>query len=112
MRATFSTPHGTRVAVMIRPRHGRDAAGVAAIWNHYIRDTAVTFNPVEKTVAEVAEMIADAAAACLRGRAERADRGLCDLWRSSAAAWAIPAAMEHSILLAPGAHGRALAARC
>ena len=35
-----------------------DAASIAAIWNPVIRDTAFTFNAVEKTVAEVAQMIA------------------------------------------------------
>ncbi len=41
----------------LRPARVTDAPGVAAIWNHYIRTTTVTFNPVEKTEAEVAEAI-------------------------------------------------------
>ena len=53
---------------MIRPAHAQDADGVAAIWNHYIRDTTVTFNPVEKTEAEVAETDRHPAR-LLRGRA-------------------------------------------
>lgn len=43
----------------IRPATEADAAAIAAIWNHYIRDTIVTFNAQEKTVAELAAAIAD-----------------------------------------------------
>jgi len=45
--------------MLIRRATGEDAAAIAAIWNPFIRDTIVTFNPVEKTVADVAQMIAD-----------------------------------------------------
>ncbi len=40
---------------MIRAAKPQDAAEIAAIWNAVIRDTTLTFNPVEKTDAEVAE---------------------------------------------------------
>lgn len=36
-----------------------DATQIAAIWNRAIRDTTITFNPVEKTVADVAALTAD-----------------------------------------------------
>ncbi len=42
---------------MIRPATTADAAQIAAIWNHAIRDTVITFNPVEKTVEEVAALM-------------------------------------------------------
>ena len=42
---------------MIRPATTSDAAQIAAIWNHAIRDTVITFNPVEKTVEEVAALM-------------------------------------------------------
>ncbi len=42
---------------MIRIATRQDAAGVAPIWNQIIRDTQITFNPVEKTVDEVAAVI-------------------------------------------------------
>ncbi|MFT5065868.1 MAG: phosphinothricin acetyltransferase [Yoonia sp.] len=42
---------------MIRPANARDASDIAAIWNHAIRHTTITFNPVEKTVPEVAELM-------------------------------------------------------
>lgn len=34
---------------MIRPAREADCPAIARIWNHYIRDTAVTFTTVEKT---------------------------------------------------------------
>ena len=43
---------------MIRAAIPSDAAQIAAIWNHAIRETTITFNPVEKTKDEVAELIA------------------------------------------------------
>jgi len=42
----------------IRPAARADAAQIAAIWNHAIRDTTITFNPTEKTEAEVADLCA------------------------------------------------------
>lgn len=43
---------------MIRAALPSDADQIAAIWNHAIRETTITFNPVEKTKDEVAELIA------------------------------------------------------
>ncbi|MFA8441515.1 N-acetyltransferase family protein [Yoonia sp.] len=43
---------------MIRAAIPSDAAQIAAIWNHAIRETTITFNPVEKTEGEVAGLIA------------------------------------------------------
>jgi L-amino acid N-acyltransferase YncA len=48
---------------MIRDARPTDAAAIAAIWNPIIRDTDITFNPVEKTEAEIAALIADRQAA-------------------------------------------------
>jgi len=45
---------------MIRPATASDAAAIAAIWNHAIRHTTITFNRVEKTQAEVANLITPA----------------------------------------------------
>ncbi|MBR3370193.1 MAG: N-acetyltransferase [Rhodobacteraceae bacterium] len=36
-----------------------DAASICAIWNPIIRDTVITFNPVERSPAEIAAMIRD-----------------------------------------------------
>ncbi len=43
---------------MIRPATPTDVPAVAAIWNAAIRDTTITFNPVEKSNAEVAQLTA------------------------------------------------------
>ncbi|RVT86987.1 N-acetyltransferase family protein [Rhodobacteraceae bacterium CCMM004] len=43
---------------MIRDARKDDAAAVAALWNPVIRDTAITFNRVERTAGEVADLIA------------------------------------------------------
>lgn len=40
----------------IRAATPSDAPGIADIWNPAIRDTTVTFNPVEKTMAEIAAL--------------------------------------------------------
>ena len=42
----------------IRPALPDDAAQIAEIWNHAIRHTTITFNPVEKNPEEVAELCA------------------------------------------------------
>ncbi len=44
---------------MIRPATQGDAAAIAAIWNHAIRETVITFNPIEKSAGEVAALITD-----------------------------------------------------
>lgn len=92
--------------MLIRRATGEDAGKIAEIWNPYIRDTAVTFNPVEKSVADVAAMIADrddlghatfvAVTAGVIGFASYAQ------FRGGAG---YATCMEHSILLAPAARG-------
>lgn len=44
---------------MIRAAHPSDAAAIAAFWNPYIRDTAITFTAQEKTADDIAAMIRD-----------------------------------------------------
>ena len=43
---------------MIRAATLADAGQIAAIWNHAIRETTITFNPVEKSEDEVAALCA------------------------------------------------------
>jgi L-amino acid N-acyltransferase YncA len=43
---------------MIRPATTADAPAIAAIWNHYIRETTVTFLPDEKSIEDVEKMVA------------------------------------------------------
>lgn len=47
---------------MIRPARAADAPALAALLNHWILHTAVTFNPVPKTVEDILLMIAAKAA--------------------------------------------------
>ena len=42
---------------MIRPARASDAGGIASIWNPIIRDTTITFNPVEKSEPEIAALM-------------------------------------------------------
>ncbi|MEM6589794.1 MAG: N-acetyltransferase family protein [Pseudomonadota bacterium] len=43
--------------MITRPANHADAGAIAEIWNHYIRDTTVTFTTDEKAPAEVAAYI-------------------------------------------------------
>lgn len=45
---------------MIRVARAGDASEVAGIWNHAIRETTITFNPIEKSEDEVAALITGA----------------------------------------------------
>ncbi len=45
----------------IRPATDADAARIAALWNPVIRDTEITFNPVEKSEADVVAILAQRA---------------------------------------------------
>lgn len=47
---------------MIRPARAADAPALAALLNHWILNTAVTFNPVPKTTDDILAMIATKAA--------------------------------------------------
>jgi phosphinothricin acetyltransferase len=96
--------------VTVRLATGLDADAVAAIWNHYIRETSVTFNALEKTADEVAALIATRPAffvALDQGRV--AGFATYDQFRGGVG---YARTMEHTIQLAPGAsgrgHGRAL----
>lgn len=95
---------------MIRDAVPADAADIAAIWNHYIRHTTVTFNPVEKTEAEIAAMTGGAHAFLVwvqNGRVAGFARSYP--FRSGPG---YARTVEHTILLAPDATasggGRAL----
>ena len=46
--------------MIVRPADAADAAGIAAILNHYIRETTITFKPFEYTLAETEALIANA----------------------------------------------------
>ena len=93
--------------MLIRPATAADAAAIAAIWNPYIRDTAVTFNPVEKSAADVAALIAarDRLGHATFVAEEEAILGFAS-YAQFRAGVGYRTCMEHSILLAPAARGR------
>lgn len=95
---------------MIRDATPADAKAIAIIWNHYIRDTAVTFNAAEKSVAEVAGLIGSRQAAgrvFLVAERDGAVQGFAtyDQFRGGVG---YAHTMEHTIQLAPDAGGRGI----
>jgi len=94
----------------IRPALESDAQAVAALWNPIIRDTVITFNPLEKTAADVAATITARAA---EGHpflvAEEAGQllGFASYFQFRAGK-GYARTMEHSINLAPQARGKGL----
>ncbi|MEZ5686190.1 MAG: N-acetyltransferase family protein [Paracoccaceae bacterium] len=95
---------------MIRPATPADFPTILAFWNPVIRDTTVTFSSEEKTPESLAAMIALRRAA---GQeffvAEEAGAvlGLASYGQFRAGN-GYAHAMEHTIILAPGARGRGL----
>lgn len=93
---------------MIRNATSGDAEAVAAIWNHYIRDTVATFNSAEKTVEEVIATIAtrQVQRCFLVAEAQGRVQGFAtyDQFRGGIG---YAHSMEHTVLLAPeaGGHG-------
>ncbi len=95
---------------MIRPATADDAPALAALLNHWIETTAITFNPVPKTADDILQMIAANTTAghaflvatqngTLIGQASYGQ------FRSGAG---YRTCMEHSISLTPGTHGKGL----
>lgn len=92
----------------VRPARLSDCAALLAIWNPVIRDTATTFNAVEKTLADLAQMIADKAAAghgFLVAESEGAVLGFASYGQFRAGI-GYAHTMEHTIVLGPQARGR------
>lgn len=90
--------------MIVRAARPEDAAAIAAIQNPVIRDTAITFNSVEKTPEMVREAIADAPC-FLVAEDDGTLLGFVsyDQFRRGIG---YARAMEHSIVLAPEARGR------
>lgn len=95
---------------MIRPAQADDAAQIAVFWNPLIRNTAVTFNPQERSEGEIAASIAEKA---------RAGHGFFVAETSGAvvgfasygqfrAGLGYARTMEHTIILAPLARGKGI----
>lgn len=97
-------------AMAVRLAGPGDAAGIAAIWNPVIRDTAITFNAAEKTEAEVAALLAERAAAGHGTFVAGAPGEVLGFASYSQFRGGVGYArtMEHTVLLAEGARGRGL----
>jgi L-amino acid N-acyltransferase YncA len=92
----------------IRPAGRDDAAVLTELWNTFIRDTFVTFNSAEKTVAEVAATIEARQAAghgflLAEDGARLAGFATYGQFRGGVG---YARTMEHTVLLAPAARGR------
>lgn len=97
---------------MIRPAIVLDAQAIADVWNPWIRDTGVTFNAVDKTETEVAQLIV---ARITAGRgflvATDDDSGAIlgfGTYAQFRGGTGYAKTMEHSIILAPAARGQGL----
>ena len=94
--------------MILRTAEARDAAGVAAIWNPVIRDTAATFTTLEKTSEGLAADFATRAAEgklFLLAEVEGDILGFATYFQfRNGPGYA--RTMEHSIILAPAARGR------
>lgn len=93
--------------VHIREARDADAAAIAAIWNHYIRHTHVTFNSAEKPVEEVAALIAARAPrhGTLVATRDGAVTGFAS-YSQFRGGVGYRASVEHTILLHPGQAGQ------
>lgn len=93
--------------MQIRQATEADAAAIAMIWNHYIRDTIVTFNSREKTVAELAAAIADPETPFFVAEQDGGISGFAtygDFRKGIGYAYT----KEHTVMLAPATTGRGM----
>lgn len=93
---------------LIRAAFPEDARAVAAIWNPIIRDTAITFWPVERSESEIAAIIRNRQAAGHPFLLSLDDAGKVTGFGSYSqfrAGDGYARCMEHSINLAPEARG-------
>ena len=96
---------------MIRPARAEDAAAIAALLNHWIETSAITFNPVPKTTADILDMIAAKAAAghgffvALDDDGQLLGQASYGQFRAGAG---YRTCMEHSISLSPDASGKGI----
>ena len=88
---------------MIRTAVPADASALAASWNPWIRDTAVTFNSVEKSEADLLAMIATRD--CFLVHVNNGVQGFATYsqFRSGPG---YATCVEHSVILSPSARGR------
>ena len=88
---------------MIRAARAEDAAILAAIWNPWIRETAVTFNAIEKTEADMQAMIAERD--CFLVYINNGLQGFAT-YSQFRGGIGYATCMEHTVILSPEARGR------
>lgn len=89
---------------MIRPAAAADAGVIAAIWNHYIRETTVTFLPDEKAPGDIAALIGGADPV-LVAEADGEVLGFARYFQFRGGRGYVHT-VEHTVLLRPGGAGR------
>ena len=94
--------------MICRPATAVDAAAIGSIWNPMIRDTAVTFNRVEKSVDDIAALIAERQAAGKVFLVAEAAGGIAGFasYQPFRSGSGYARTMEHTLIVAPGAQGR------
>jgi len=102
----------TAPAAVIRPARSGDAAAIAAIYNHYVLESAISFEEVAVDAGAMAQRIAEVQAAGLPWLVAEtpADDGMRMLGYAYATKWRVRHAyrysVETSVYLAPDAAGR------
>lgn len=94
---------------MIRPATVLDAPAIAAIWNPFIENSAITFNPLVKRPEDVAEMIVTRTTAGHGFLVAQDDEGAITGFATYAqfrSGLGYSKTMEHTIILAPTVKGR------
>ena len=88
---------------MIRPATAADAPALAALWNPWITDTAITFASLPKTAQDLAQMIATRPAFFTTDNVQ--GFATYGQFRSGNG---YATCMEHTVILSPTAHGNGL----
>lgn len=95
---------------MIRDATPDDAAAIAAIWNPVIRDTEITFTSVERTPADLVEMILQRQAAGQGVFVSESAAGIAGFatYAQFRGGPGYARTMEHTVILDPAARGKGL----
>lgn len=98
------------MGAVIRPATPRDAAGIGAIWNAVIRDTAISFWPTERDEDEIAAIIDDRQQAGFQVFVAESGGRIAGfaLYAQFRAGFGYSRCMEHTIYIAPDMQGRGL----
>lgn len=92
----------------IRTATAEDAAAIAAIWNAMIRDTLATFTTVEKTQADIEDLIATRQGAFWVSTDEDGTPSGFATYGPFRPGPGYAATVEHTVVMAPDHHGRGI----